>query len=201
MATATFAERLNEAMKMRDLKQIDIVRRAQDSGVKMGKSHVSQYVGGKTIPRDANLSFLARTLDVDEAWLLGEDVPMSAADAQATASESPSAASTAAASNPAASAPEKASSAKATESSRTAAETSSTQQSSALTAATPAAPTPSQGNTATQTTPSQTTTNPTSEDRTMTEETETTQPTPPPAASSRSRISSTTCSMTCADRL
>ncbi|OZG49334.1 aspartate aminotransferase [Pseudoscardovia radai] len=180
MATATFAERLNEAMKMRDLKQIDIVRRAQDSGVKMGKSHVSQYVGGKTIPRDANLSFLARTLDVDEAWLLGEDVPMSVADAHATASESPSAAS-----NPAASAPEKASSAKATESSRTAAETSSTQQSSALTAATPsmtaaapATPTPSQGNTATQTTPSQTTTNPTSEDRTMTEETETTQPTP-----------------------
>ncbi|KAB5606402.1 aminotransferase class I/II-fold pyridoxal phosphate-dependent enzyme [Bifidobacterium jacchi] len=60
-------------MNRRHLKQIDIVRAAQNAGVKLGKSHVSQYVSGKTVPRSETLNFLAEVLDVDPAWLLGSD--------------------------------------------------------------------------------------------------------------------------------
>ncbi len=45
------------------------VRAAQASGVKLGKSHISQYVSGKTTPRADTLRFLADTLQVDEQWL------------------------------------------------------------------------------------------------------------------------------------
>ena len=39
-----FSERLKAAMKKQNLKQIDLVRAAQVQGIKLGKSHVSQYV-------------------------------------------------------------------------------------------------------------------------------------------------------------
>ena len=74
----SFATRLTIAMGARHLKQVDIVRAAQRVGVKLGKSHISQYVSGKTVPRTETLHFLATTLDVDDQWLLGHDVPMSA---------------------------------------------------------------------------------------------------------------------------
>ena len=48
--TSVFAARLNSAMQTHGFKQIDIVRRAEASGVKLGKSHISQYVSGKTMP-------------------------------------------------------------------------------------------------------------------------------------------------------
>ena len=76
----SFATRLTIAMNARHLKQVDIVRTAQRAGVKLGKSHISQYVSGKTVPRTEILHFLATTLDVDDQWLLGHDVPMSAAE-------------------------------------------------------------------------------------------------------------------------
>ncbi|WP_236022592.1 aminotransferase class I/II-fold pyridoxal phosphate-dependent enzyme [Bifidobacterium phasiani] len=69
MDQSTFAARLRAAMQTAGLKQVDLVNRAQGSGVKLGKSHVSQYVGGKTVPRADVMRFLARTLGVDEAWL------------------------------------------------------------------------------------------------------------------------------------
>ena len=45
--TSVFAARLNSAMQTHGFKQIDIVHRAEESGVKLGKSHISQYVSGK----------------------------------------------------------------------------------------------------------------------------------------------------------
>lgn len=66
-----FSERLKAAMKKQNLKQIDIVRAAQVQGIKLGKSHVSQYVSGKTVPRTDILLFLAKTLQVEEEWLIG----------------------------------------------------------------------------------------------------------------------------------
>ena len=42
-----FSERLKAAMKKQNLKQIDLVRAAQVQGIKLGKSHVSQYVAVK----------------------------------------------------------------------------------------------------------------------------------------------------------
>lgn len=66
-----FSERLKAAMKKQNLKQIDLVRAAQAQGIKLGKSHVSQYVSGKTVPRTDILLFLAKTLQVEEEWLIG----------------------------------------------------------------------------------------------------------------------------------
>ena len=66
-----FSARLKAAMKKQNLKQIDLVRAAQVQGIKLGKSHVSQYVSGKTVPRTDILLFLAKTLQVEEEWLIG----------------------------------------------------------------------------------------------------------------------------------
>ena len=66
-----FAHRLRQSMKDKNLKQIDIMRAAEEKGVKLGKSHVSQYVSGKTIPRDNILKVLAEILEVDAGWLKG----------------------------------------------------------------------------------------------------------------------------------
>lgn len=66
-----FSKRLKAAMKKQNLKQIDLVRAAQTQRIKLGKSHVSQYVSGKTVPRTDILLFLAKTLQVEEEWLIG----------------------------------------------------------------------------------------------------------------------------------
>lgn len=71
MADTTFAERLNATMSDKKLKQIDIIRAAQVRGIKLGKSHMSQYVSGKTVPRENILNFLAEILEVDARWLGG----------------------------------------------------------------------------------------------------------------------------------
>lgn len=73
MAKEVFADRLKQAMEQQGLKQVDIIRIAQEQGVKLGKSHISQYVSGKTVPRADILHFLAQALQVEEAWLLGEN--------------------------------------------------------------------------------------------------------------------------------
>lgn len=73
MSVSVFAERLRNAMNSRGLKQVDLVHAAEHRGVKMGKSHISQYVAGKTMPREDVLEFLASELDVDMNWLRGEE--------------------------------------------------------------------------------------------------------------------------------
>ncbi len=70
---STFAERLNRAMNESGLKQVDIIRAAEERGLKIGKSHISQYVSGKTTPRDATLKELAEILHVDADWLAGNE--------------------------------------------------------------------------------------------------------------------------------
>ena len=69
----TFADRLKQAMDRRGLKQVDLIRFASEQDVKLGKSHMSQYVSGKTVPRAELLHFLAETLQVDEDWLSGKE--------------------------------------------------------------------------------------------------------------------------------
>lgn len=73
MPKESFADRLRAAMEKQNMKQVDLVRAAASAGVKLGKSHVSQYVNGKTIPRTDILNFLAQTLHTDSEWLLGHD--------------------------------------------------------------------------------------------------------------------------------
>ena len=69
MAEETFAKRLKTAMEKQGKKQIDLIRMAQERGIKLGKSHMSQYISGKNIPRADILHFLADVLTVDEDWL------------------------------------------------------------------------------------------------------------------------------------
>lgn len=79
---AAFAERLKEAMELKGLKQADVIRLAQPFGepvgIRIGKSHMSQYVSGKTEPRRDILKVLAQALEVDYLWLEGDDVAMTA---------------------------------------------------------------------------------------------------------------------------
>ena len=74
--TESFSTRLNDAMALRELKQIDFVHAAEKFNIKLGKSHMCQYVSGKTVPRADIAHFLAAYLRVNEDWLMGKDVPM-----------------------------------------------------------------------------------------------------------------------------
>ena len=74
--TESFSTRLNDAMALRELKQIDFVHAAEKFNIKLGKSHMSQYVSGKTVPRADIAHFLAAYLRVNEDWLMGKDIPM-----------------------------------------------------------------------------------------------------------------------------
>ncbi|PTG08627.1 helix-turn-helix domain-containing protein [Staphylococcus chromogenes] len=70
--------RLKEAMKNKNLKQVDVVAKAKllesEMGTKISKTDLSQYVNGKVTPGQNKLYVLAKILDVSEAWLLGYDV-------------------------------------------------------------------------------------------------------------------------------
>ena len=61
----TFAERLARAMAAKGYKQADLIRIAGDRGMKLGKSQVSQYANGKTVPRRP-----VGELGVPAAWLM-----------------------------------------------------------------------------------------------------------------------------------
>ena len=50
------SDRLKQAMEQRGFKQADLLRAAEAADVKLGKSQLSQYVSGKTIPREAQLA-------------------------------------------------------------------------------------------------------------------------------------------------
>ncbi len=74
---STFDERLNTAMNEKHLRQVDVIRLANEAGaadgVHIGKSHMSQYCSGKTVPRADILRALAAAVDVSPAWLEGDD--------------------------------------------------------------------------------------------------------------------------------
>lgn len=74
------AIRLKAIMSMRGLRQVDILNLTipycQKYDVKMNKSDISQYCSGKTEPNQEKLFILGNALNVNEAWLMGFDVPM-----------------------------------------------------------------------------------------------------------------------------
>ena len=76
----TTAERLQEVMELKNLKQADVVRLCQPYaerlGTKFQKSALSQYLSGRNEPNQYKLTVLALALNVNEAWLMGYDVPM-----------------------------------------------------------------------------------------------------------------------------
>ena len=73
MGSSIFASRFRKAMDQKNMKQIELVRLAETSGIKLGKSQISQYLSGKTLPRKDTLQFLSAVLEKDPAWLLGKE--------------------------------------------------------------------------------------------------------------------------------
>lgn len=78
MNKQNFSVRLNEIMKSRKLRQVDILERTKpfqkQFGVTLSKTDLSQYVNGKVEPRQDKLYLIATSLGVDPAWLMGYDL-------------------------------------------------------------------------------------------------------------------------------
>ena len=76
---ATYTERINKIMKEKKLRQIDVLNLAkpfqEKYNIKFYKSHLSQYVNGKSNPDNEKIFLLSKVFGVSEAWLLGYDVP------------------------------------------------------------------------------------------------------------------------------
>lgn len=72
--------RLKKIMSDRNLRQIDILELCkpycQKYNIKLGRNDLSQYVSGKVEPGQKKLTVLGMALGVNEAWLMGFDVPM-----------------------------------------------------------------------------------------------------------------------------
>ena len=68
---STPAQRIREAMDLRNMKQVDL---AEKTGI--SKPNISCYLSGKYEPKQIALYNLGRVLDVAEMWLAGFDIPM-----------------------------------------------------------------------------------------------------------------------------
>lgn len=71
---STTAERLRDALRIRNMKQADLI-----ACTGINKGALSSYLAGRYEPKQKNLHALALALNVNEAWLMGLDVPMSPA--------------------------------------------------------------------------------------------------------------------------
>lgn len=69
--------RLEEALRLRGLKQIDLVDK---TGI--DKASINSYCKQRWQPKQKNLMKMARALKVSEMWLAGYDVPMERPTAQ-----------------------------------------------------------------------------------------------------------------------
>lgn len=67
----TFANRLNTAIRIRDIKPIEL---SEKTGI--DKSKISSYMSGRYKAKQDGVYLLAKALDVNEAWLMGCDIPM-----------------------------------------------------------------------------------------------------------------------------
>lgn len=68
---STFQKRLLEAMKIRNMSQIDLVK-----ATGLSKPRISQYVNGTYEAKQQALYQLSKALNVNVSWLMGNDVPM-----------------------------------------------------------------------------------------------------------------------------
>lgn len=65
------ADRICKALSIRNMKQVEL---SEKTGIP--KSAISQYCAGAFKPKQHRLFLIAEALDVDEAWLMGLNVPM-----------------------------------------------------------------------------------------------------------------------------
>ncbi len=66
-----FADRLNLLLEQNNLKQVDLIKLAEQKGATIGKSRLSQYISGKTVPRRGVIELFADIFGVDPDWLAG----------------------------------------------------------------------------------------------------------------------------------
>ncbi len=82
MLVSNFATRLNEAINLKNIKPAEIVRRSEklyENGKinkALTKPLLSHYLKGTYEAKQDNVYALSMILNVDEAWLMGYDVPM-----------------------------------------------------------------------------------------------------------------------------
>ena len=82
MIKSTFSERLKEAMKIRNLKSSQIEKISEklynEQKIKriIKMPVITDYLKGRYEAAQSNIYALALILDVNEVWLMGEDVPM-----------------------------------------------------------------------------------------------------------------------------
>lgn len=67
---AELKDRLREALADRGMKPIELAEKTD-----VPKSMVSYYLSGKSVPKADRIYKMAHALGVNEAWLLGYDVP------------------------------------------------------------------------------------------------------------------------------
>ncbi|MCI8545606.1 MAG: helix-turn-helix domain-containing protein [Clostridia bacterium] len=67
----TFANRLKEILKIRNMKQVELCEKT-----KLSSGLINKYLKGKAFARQDKLSILAEALDTNEVWLMGYNVPM-----------------------------------------------------------------------------------------------------------------------------
>jgi len=77
MPRYTVAERLQQVMREKGLRQVDILNKSipyqKELEIRMTKSRLSNYVNGRSVPNRTALFLLTKTLDVEPAWLMGYD--------------------------------------------------------------------------------------------------------------------------------
>ena len=68
---ASCGSRISKALSIRDMKQSELCKLAN-----VPKSSLSLYLSGAYEPKQDRIFDMAKALNVDEAWLMGYDVPM-----------------------------------------------------------------------------------------------------------------------------
>lgn len=69
--TAELRDRLKEALRVNNMKPVEL---SAKTGIP--KSMISYYLSGKSIPKADRIFEISKALDVNEAWLMGFDLPM-----------------------------------------------------------------------------------------------------------------------------
>ena len=69
--TETCGRRIEKALNIKGMKQAELCKLAN-----VPKSSLSHYLSGAYEPKQTRIYDMAKVLNVDEAWLMGYDVPM-----------------------------------------------------------------------------------------------------------------------------
>ena len=74
--TDSFANRLAIAMQLNNINLIELSEKTKTFSKTISQSLINKYLKGKAFARQDNIYILCKILNVDEAWIMGFDVPM-----------------------------------------------------------------------------------------------------------------------------